>query len=277
MATTAVLFPGQGSLTPDAAATASTHLPELVQQAEALLGTNPFERAGESTRYAQPAVFLASLAGWRALEGLEAALFAGHSLGELTALTAAGAFTPAEGLALAVRRGALMDDAARAAGPGAMAALLGTSPEQAEAMASRHGVAVANDNAPGQIVLSGPAAGIDAAIGAARDGGLRAMRLDVAAAFHSFAMHDAVEPFRAAVAAAAPRAPRAPVISGVTAQPFADVAQELARALVAPVRWREVMRELVDRGAERFVDTGPGRVLARLAERNAGEVAGARG
>src|SRR3954467_14837800 len=177
---TAILFPGQGSQMPGMRDLVAQHAPELLER----LGDEPFERVGESTRFAQPAIFCASLAGWYALDAEPPLAMAGHSLGELTALVAAGALDPFDGLELVVLRGRLMDEA----GGGTMLALLGAEIEQAEALATAHGVTVANDNAPGQVVLSGPAEALDAAARAARDDGLRALELGVAGAFHSPAM-----------------------------------------------------------------------------------------
>jgi [acyl-carrier-protein] S-malonyltransferase len=268
MSTTAVLFPGQGSLTDDARSHAHAMCPELVERAETLVGADPFERAGESTRFAQPAVFLASLAGWRELQEPDPVASAGHSLGELSALAAAGVLDEHDALELVVLRGQLMADAAASAGAGGMAALLGVGPAQVAELASRHDLVIANDNAPGQLVLSGSAAGIDAAIAEARTAKGRVMRLDVAAAFHSPAMEPAVAPFRRAVGRITLGRPRWPVVSGLTGQVFDDIAGELADALIHPVRWRAVMRRLTELGASEWIDVGPGRVLARLADRN---------
>lgn len=270
MAPTAVLFPGQGSLTPDSAAHARDVRPELVERACALVGDDPFERAAESTRYAQPATFVASLAGWseREEELDDVVAMAGHSLGELPALVAAGALRAEDGLRLVVLRGRLMADAAQAAAAGGMVALLGGEPDAAAALAARHGLTPANDNAPGQAVLSGPRAAIERLVGEARSEGFKTIVLDVAGAFHSPAMAPAERPFRRALEDTPWREPVVPVVSGCTAAPFQDIPLELSCALLRPVRWREVMARLVERGAERFVDVGPGQVLARLAKRN---------
>jgi malonyl CoA-acyl carrier protein transacylase len=149
---TAVLFPGQGSQTPDMRDLVAHRAPELLERCLALVGEDPFPRAGESTRFAQPAIFCASLAGWDALD-VEAGAAAGHSLGELAALAAAGVLEREDALRLVVLRGALMADADDA---GSMLALVGASEEDAQAIAEEAGVTVANDNAPGQVVLSGP-------------------------------------------------------------------------------------------------------------------------
>src|SRR6478672_11872233 len=158
MTPTAILFPGQGSLTADAAAHARATWPELVDRASELVGDDPFERAHESTAFAQPAIFVASLAGWREHQAEldDIVAMAGHSLGELSALTAADAVNVEEGLRLVVLRGRLMEGAAHGAnGEGGMLALLGGTQHEAEALAADYGLTLANDNAPGQVVLSG--------------------------------------------------------------------------------------------------------------------------
>jgi malonyl CoA-acyl carrier protein transacylase len=270
MTPTAVLFPGQGSLTDDSAAHARAVRPELVERACELLGDDPFERAAESTRFAQPAIFVASLAGRREHEAdaADVCAMAGHSLGELSALVAAGALAEDDGLRLVILRGALMADAAAVNADGGMVALLGGTPEAAATLAENHGYTVANDNAPGQVVLSGPSSTADAVVADARGEGFKTIVLDVAGAFHSTAIAAAEEPFRVALEGAIWSEPRVPVVSGLTAEPFRDIPDELSRALVNPVRWREVMATLFALGARNFVDVGPGRVLARLAKRN---------
>jgi malonyl CoA-acyl carrier protein transacylase len=271
-AKTAALFPGQGSALAGTAELIARRCPDLHRRARALLGRDPLAHAGESTRWAQPAIFLASIAGWRDARdrGLRPEMLAGHSLGELTALTAAGAWSDEDGLRLVIERGALTADAA-CHDDGGMLAVLGAGPARAAALAQRFGVAVANDNAPGQVVLSGPRRALRAAARAARLEGLRAIALDVAGSFHSPAMAPAVAPFAAAVRRVAPAPVAIPVISGVTARPFTDVAYELGAAIAAPVRWREVMLALASAGIERHLDVGPDVVLARLVERNLGE------
>jgi malonyl CoA-acyl carrier protein transacylase len=267
MTPTAVLFPGQGSLTPDSAEHARTVCPRLGEIATELVGDDPFERAHERTDHAQPAIFLASMAGWREREVPDVVAMAGHSLGELSALAAAGALEVEDALRLVVLRGRLMQEAAQADG-GGMIALLGGEPDVAEALAAEHGLTIANDNAPGQLVLSGPLAGVEALGRVARERGFKSLQLDVAGAFHSRSVAPACEPFLQALRAVRWHAPEAPVISGAVVAPFTDAPQQLADALVAPVRWREVMTALFDLGAREFVDVGPGHVLARLVPRN---------
>jgi malonyl CoA-acyl carrier protein transacylase len=267
MTPTAVLFPGQGSLTPDSADHARAVVPGLVAQATQLVGDDPFRFAHERTDFAQPAIFLASMAGWREREVPDVIAMAGHSLGELSALAAAGAIEIEEALRLVVLRGRLMQEAAQSGG-GGMIALLGGDPAAAEALAGEHGLTLANDNAPGQLVLSGPLAGVEAIRQNARPNGFKALQLDVAGAFHSRSVAAAHEPFLDALREARWHAPEVPVISGATVTPFTDPPQQLADALIAPVRWREVMSALFDLGAREFVDVGPGHVLARLVPRN---------
>lgn len=149
-----------------------------------------------------------------------------------------------------------------------MLAVLGASEEQAAQLAAENGLVIANDNAPGQAVLAGPTERLRAASKQARAERVRAIVLDVAGAFHSPAMAGAVAPFRAELADVEFHEPAVPVVSGSTAQPFGDVREELAQAIVRPVRWRESMLELARIGADTFVDFGPGDVLAKLVARN---------
>jgi malonyl CoA-acyl carrier protein transacylase len=271
MTATAILFPGQGSLTADSPADARGAWPELVEQAAALLGDDPFERATDSTAYAQPAIFVASMAAWRErADGIDdVCAFAGHSLGELSALAAAGAIPVDDALRLVVLRGRLMADAAEAvAGDGGMLALLGGTPEAAADLAAAHGLTIANDNAPGQVVLSGERERLKDLSRVARSEGFKSMVLDVPGAFHSPAIAAAEQPFLGALLEIEWQPTGVPVVSGLTASPFGDVPLELARALVSPVRWREVMGVLWALGAREFVDVGPGHVLDRLVGRN---------
>src|SRR4051794_15978181 len=183
---TAVLFPGQGSQERGMRDLVAEHAPDLLDLCLNLIGDDPFERIDESTRFAQPAIFCASIAGWRrsGLSPRDPVAVAGHSLGELAALAAVGAVDDRDALGLVVVRGALMADA----GGGTMLALLGADADAARQLAADHGVVVANDNAPGQIVLSGTDDALTEAARDARQSGLRAMKLGVAGAFHSPAM-----------------------------------------------------------------------------------------
>jgi len=223
--------------------------------------------------YAQPAIFCASLAGWAALGRPEAEFMAGHSLGELAALVAAGALAEHDGLSLVALRGRLMQESGERAGDGGMVALLGQgAADQAPALAAAHGLAVANDNSPQQIVLSGARSALAQVPEAARLLGLRAMEVPVTGAFHSPMMAGAVPEFAAALAEVEIVPARVTVLTAVTAAPFDDVRRRLAEALTMPVRWRETMLAMHGLGAGRFVEVGPGRVLTGLAKRTLPDV-----
>ena len=260
----AALFPGQGSQVPGMRDAVQARAPDLLERCLELVGEDPFARVEESTRFAQPAIFCASLAAWEAYPLADPGAAAGHSLGELAALTAAGVLTREDALELVVLRGRLM---AEADDTGSMIAVIGGSPEDAQAIADAAGITVANDNAPGQVVLSGPRELLARAEEAARERGRRTLPVDVAGAFHSPAMAPAVEPFRAALDDVEVGHAAFPVFSCASTRVFEDVRAELAQALVRPVRWRETVLALHDAGARSFVEVGPGRVLARAGKR----------
>src|SRR3954463_15873655 len=250
----AALFPGQGSHTPEMRDLVAQRSPELLEKVTELVGEDPFARVEENTRFAQPAIFCASVAGWDALD-LHPSAGAGHSLGELAALVAAGVLKRDDALELVVLRGRLMGEARN----GSMLALVGATLEDAQAIAGEGGVAVANDNAPGQVVLSGSVDALDKTEAVAQERGTRVIRLDVAGALHSPAMETAAEAFRAALDAVAFSEPAFPVFSCASAAPFTDVRAELANALTSPVRWRETVIALHEAGAPSLVEGGPGR------------------
>ncbi len=266
---TAILFPGQGSQAPDMRELVERHEPELAALALAEVGDDVFARADDGTAYAQPAILCASLAGWTAAGRPEAAFLAGHSLGELSALAAAGAIAHTDAVRMAVLRGRLMQDAA-ADQPGGMLALLGDA-ARARAAATAGDAVVANDNGPTQIVVAGPPEALAATQEAAKADGLRTIELAVRGAFHTPAMEPAVEPFRAALGEVAIEPPDAPVFSSVYATLFGEtsdrIRDQLAAALVRPVRWRETLEALHEIGVRRFVDSGPGKTLARMVGR----------
>lgn len=265
---TALLFPGQASQTPEMRDTVAAVRPDLLDRVSELVGEDPFPRVADGTQFAQPAIFCASLAG---LEGLEEApdAVAGHSLGELTALVAAGALDEDDGLALVVERGRLMERAGRQAGPGGMLAVLGGGDA---ASLTRPGVVVANDNAPGQVVLSGDSARLEEVAADARAAGLKALSLSVSGAFHSPHMRSAANAFADSVRITAFRAPRVPVYSCVSAAPLDDPRRRLVEGLTGPVRWRETLLALQSAGVDRFVESGPGKVLTRLVKRTLDDV-----
>ena len=268
-ADTALLFPGQGSQTSTMATVAAEQLPELVEQAADELGGDVFEQIGEGTQFAQPALFIAGLAHWKAAGEPTAAFYAGHSLGELPALVAAGALAPGAGLRLAAVRGRLMDEASQVR-PGGMVASLGGSDEVVQKVAGEFELTIANDNAPGQVILSGDAEKVGEARKALRAEGAKAIRLPVAGAFHSPLMEPAIEGYREILGqtefGAAPGA-----YSSITAAPFDDIRADLLAALTQPVRWRDTLAALHDAGATVFLETGPGDILTGLCRRTLGE------
>src|SRR5690348_6822989 len=194
MAGTALLFPGQGSHAADM--DAAWRGTPLFERGLELLGYDPFADLGMGTRVQQPAIFLVCACAWDAHDKGQEVAAAGHSLGEYAALHAAGALTFDDALLLVDERAAAMQDAA-AAQPGGMVAMLGGDSHAITELARSLDLTVANDNAPGQVVLSGPIEMIDTAVELARnDAGARAMKLDVAGAFHSPLMEPAAERLR---------------------------------------------------------------------------------
>jgi [acyl-carrier-protein] S-malonyltransferase len=275
MAVSAILFPGQGSQTPEMRETVAEVRPDLLSLAEQIVGEDPFPRAEEGTKFAQPAIFCASLAGWEALGRPSGEFMAGHSLGELAALVAAGCLSERDGLELVALRGKLMQESGERAGDGSMIALMGRgAAENAGTLADAHRLSVANDNSPQQVVLSGDRSGFEGVTAAARELGLRALELPVTGAFHSPMMAEAVPSFVEALerVEVSPSADGVTVLSAVTAAPFEDVRAQLAQALTMPVRWRETLLAMHERGADRFVEVGPGRVLTGLVKRTLSDV-----
>lgn len=270
--TTAVLFPGQGSQRPGMGEAATARCPDLVELAGELIGDDPFERAEDGTRFQQPALYLAGIASWLSLEGEMPAVLAGHSLGEITALAAAGVLDHDDGLRLVVARGALMQDAADRTETG-MAAVRGDR-ATVDPLLDGLDVVLANDNSPQQVVVAGSNDALEAATQRLGDAGMRAKRLAVAGAFHSLHMTPAIAPFRDALAGVALGMPQVPVLSCSTAQPFElrRIPDQLAAALTSPVRWVDTLRELQARGVTRFVEVAPGRVLSGLVRKTLGDV-----
>lgn len=261
----ALLFPGQGSQTPDMREHVEAQRPDLLELARSEVSDDLFERAGEGTRWAQPAIFCAALAGYELLKDrFQPTLMAGHSLGEITALVAAGAINSEDGLRLVAARGRLMQEAAEQTGDGGMLAVRVRERAPVEEVAADTGLSLANDNAPDQLVLSGANSALDAAERVLEERKIRAKRLPVAGAFHSPLMEPAVEPFRELVERIEVGEPSVPVMSCVSAAPFEDVRAQLVEAITRPVRWTDVLRALEAREVTHFVETGPGRVLTGL-------------
>jgi [acyl-carrier-protein] S-malonyltransferase len=270
-AATALLFPGQGSQTPDMRELVAEHRPDLLAIACDEVGEDPFPLINQGTRYAQPAIFCASIACWERSGRPVAEVTAGHSLGELAALVAAGALRADDGLRIAVRRGRLMHEAAQREPGGGMLALLGDS-DAAGRVARECDLGIANDNAPGQIVLTGPGWKLDAARAKAKRAGLKAMKLAVGGPFHSPAMRDILPAFRAELERVDFKAPLVPVFSSTTASPFSEIRRQLGEALVQPVRWRQTLNALRDCGIRVFHEVGPGEVLTKLVRRTLDDV-----
>jgi len=269
---TALLFPGQGSQTAEMRDEVAAARPDLLALALETVGDDPFARVDDGTMFAQPAIYCASVVGFERLceagatEGVVA--HAGHSLGEVAALVAAGALSAEDGLRLVATRGRLMQESGERSGDGSMLALLGKgATDHAAAVAEAAGLTVANDNAPNQVVLSGAKTTFETASEAARKRGLRAVPLPVTGAFHSRAMAGARPELEAALAEIEFAEPSVAVFSSIAVEPFDDVRARLADALTMPVRWRETLLALRARGVERFVETGPGKVLTGLAKR----------
>jgi [acyl-carrier-protein] S-malonyltransferase len=256
------------------AATSAAQRPDLVEQATAELGADPFESIGEGTHFAQPALFIAGLACWKAAGEPGAAFYAGHSLGELPALVAAGALEASAGLRLAVVRGRLMEEAS-AVRPGGMVASLGGTDEVVRKVAADHDLTIANDNAPGQVILSGDAERVGEARKALRAEGAKAIRLPVAGAFHSPLMEPAIPGYRE-ILDQTEFAPAPGAWSSITAAPFGDVRADLLAALTEPVRWRDTLAAIRAAGASTFLETGPGDILTGLCKRTLDEDAESR-
>ena len=287
----AFIFPGQGSQAVGMgqaladASPAARHLFEevddaLSQHLSQLMFEGPEDEL-RLTENAQPALMAASLAVVRVLEqeaGLQlsqkAAFVAGHSLGEYSALAAAGGFDVAAAARLLKQRGRAMQ-AAVPVGEGAMAALLGLDLEAAVAVAEEAAqgevCSPANDNAPGQVVLSGAAAAVERALEIAKEkGARRSVLLPVSAPFHCALMAPAADVMADALADTPPAAPSVPLISNVTADAVTDPARIsalLVEQVTAMVRWRESLLYMRDQGVDTFMELGVGKVLTGLVRR----------
>lgn len=223
------------------------------------------------TSNCQPALYLHGLIGLALLRerlpNFTPVAAAGLSLGEFTAHAAAGTFSFEDGLRLVARRGAFMEEACQTT-QGAMAALIGGEEDQIRALANEADVDVANLNAPGQIVLSGTTAGIDSAIAKAKDFGIRrAIKLNVAGAYHSRLMQEAQEKLAAELAGVSIQPPSIPVVCNFTATIVsdpADIRRTLKSQVTGSVRWTESIRALIGMGHRTFVELGPGKVIAGL-------------
>jgi len=295
----AFVFPGQGSQAvgmgkalaeafPQARAVLDEVDAALSQKLSGLMFEGPAD-ALTLTANAQPALMAVSLAAIRVLEaeaGLDlardAAFVAGHSLGEYSALAAAGTFSIADAARLLRVRGDAMQNATPV-GVGAMAALLGLDAEAAAEVAREAAQGqvcdVANDNGGAQVVVSGHKAAVERAVALAPSkGAKRAVMLTVSAPFHCALMAPAAAAMRDALAAVAMRAPAVPVVANVEAAPLTDPARirdALVRQVTATVRWRECVAAMAGQGVDRFYEIGAGKVLTGLVRRIAPGATGA--
>ena len=281
---TAYIFPGQGSQFPGMAQDLYPAHKELMEKANEILGFRitdvmfgEDEEALKATRVTQPAIFIHSTV--LAMDQAEAPdMVAGHSLGEFSALVAAGAMSFEDGLRLVALRAQAMQKCCEKV-PGAMAAIIKLPDEKVEEIcAGIPGVVPANFNSPGQVVISGDEAGIDeACIQFKEAGAKRALKLAVSGAFHSPLMEPAREELARAIEATPFSVPRCPIYQNVSALPTTDPAvikENLLKQLTSPVRWTQTVRNMLEDGAGRFVELGPGTVLQGLVKRIANPEAG---
>jgi [acyl-carrier-protein] S-malonyltransferase len=284
MRKTALLFAGQGAqvvgMGRDLAASFTTAR-DCFDRSRAVLGDDLpsicFQGPEEEltrTENAQPAIFVTSWAAFQLLKervpGLSFQATAGLSLGELTALAAAGAVSFDEGLKMARQRGRFMQEACELT-HGTMAAVLGLDAAVLGEVCASADVEIANLNCPGQIVISGETEKIEKACALAKaKGARRAVRLPVAGAYHSRLMAVAQPQVRAMLEAAPLRPPSVPVISNVAARPYGtvdDIRQRLTDQVVSPVRWEDSIRYLAGEGFTRFIELGPGTALSGFVKR----------
>jgi [acyl-carrier-protein] S-malonyltransferase len=295
MEQTALIFPGQGSQEVGMGQDLAEAYPEargVYDQADSILGF-PLSRLCfegpkqelDDTINTQPAIFVTSLAVLRALEkeghlstsgSTAPAMVAGHSLGELTALVAAGAMDLADGLRLVRERGRLMKLAGERS-PGGMAAVLKVDDVQVEEACKEarietgKAVQIANYNSPGQVVISGDQEALERAMAILRErGGRRVIRLAVSIAAHSPLMASVAQEYRSAVEDSPIESPDVPVVANITGRPLPGVQEirdELTGQLTHPVRWTASVQWMIDQGVPRFVEIGPKDVLSKLVQR----------
>lgn len=230
----------------------------------------PEEELTKTSR-CQPALYLHGLMALalvrEKLPDLQAVAAAGLSLGEFTAHAAAGTFSFEDGLRIVGKRGAFMEEACNAT-EGSMAALIGGEEDKVEALAKAADVDIANLNAPGQIVLSGTVAGIDTAVAKAKEFGIRrAIKLNVAGAYHSRLMQSAQDKLAAELAALTLAKPAIPVVCNYAATAVSEAAEirsMLEKQVTGSVRWTASIQQLIAMGHRRFLELGPGKVIAGL-------------
>ncbi len=288
---TAYVFPGQGAqfsgMGKDLYET-NPKAKELFDKANEILGFDitkiMFEGTDEElkqTNVTQPAIFLHSVILASTIEGFKPDMVAGHSLGEFSALVAAGALSFEDGLKLVAKRAAAMQKACEIS-PSTMAAVLNLSDEKVEEVCHQvhkdtHEVVVpANYNCPGQLVISGSVEGINVACEKMKEAGAkRALVLQVGGAFHSPFMEPAREELAEAIENTTFSTPSCPIYQNVNAKPSSDVQHiklNLIHQLTAPVKWTQSVQHMAADGATKFVECGPGKVLQGLVKKIAPEV-----
>jgi malonyl CoA-acyl carrier protein transacylase len=274
---TVFMFPGQGSQSIGMGAELFERYPDLVAEADAILGYSIKELCLEnpdgtlnSTDYTQPALYIVDVLSFLAKvedEDIKPDFVIGHSLGEYAALYAAGAFDFATGLKLVQKRGALMS----AATGGGMAAILGMGGDAVSTALAELGadsIDVANFNSPRQTVISGLKADIETFAPKMKEkGAMRVVILPVSGAFHSRYMKPAADEFEAFLAGFSFGSLKVPCIANCSAQPYTDdsIASNLVSQISSSVRWIDTIMGLRERGADTFVEVGPGAVLSGLA------------
>jgi [acyl-carrier-protein] S-malonyltransferase len=285
----AFVFPGQGSqyvgMGKDLYAL-DDQARRLFDTADLLLGVplskvcfdGPEEELRQ-TRNTQPAIYVHSIAVFRLMKHLQPEMVAGHSLGEYSALVAAGAMTFEDGLRLVRLRGELMQKAGEE-NKGTMAAVVGLTPDSIEEVcreASAAGIVQpANFNSPGQIVISGSVEGVRKAMEIAKQNGAKLVKeLVVSGAFHSSLMQSAKEGLKVALAQTTINDASIPVYTNVTAEPVtraAEIRELLYQQVTSPVRWEQTIKNMVRDGASQFYEVGPGKVLQGLVKRTESSV-----
>ncbi|WOI54750.1 ACP S-malonyltransferase [Parvularcula sp. LCG005] len=280
-----ILFPGQGSQAVGMGVALAEEYPvarAVFDEVDEALGQYLFELMAKGpseeltlTRNTQPALMAVSIAAFRVLQdaglGYGTMLgMAGHSLGEYSAYCAAGSISLTDTAKLLRLRGEAMQSAVPV-GEGAMAAILGLDMDHVIAICDETGAEIANDNSPGQVVISGAVAAVDAACQMAKDhGAKRALKLPVSAPFHCTLMKPAQEAMAEALNAATISAPEVPIYSNVLAAPVTDpdmIRQTLTEQVTGKVRWTETIKRMEKDGTRTFIEVGAGKVLTGLVKR----------
>ncbi len=275
---TIALFPGQGVQSAGMGAGLIDLAPDVFATASDVLGVDAVELCTEgvsgsadleTTRWAQPAVLMCSVAAFRALKDEPFTAVAGHSVGEYAALVASGALELGDALRLIVVRAEATEDAAKKT-PGGMAAVMRIQLDDVRRICGERGVVLAADNGPGQFVISGPSTDLEGAIDSLKANGAKCRRLDVSAAFHSPIMAAAAAPLSTAIDAVTFKEPVidlwSPTVAGPVGTP-PEFRSVLIDQLTSPVRWRETVTGLAERHGATFCDLGPGNVAAGLTRR----------